>query len=69
MKFTIDIKQYTELMRYYSPDGVTLDGKITLNRLAQDYGIKFSTMHLAGEGYVFEALDPKLYTMFVLRWL
>lgn len=55
-------------MRHYSPDG-EYNGELALSGLLKDYNIKFSKMHLvARAGYEFEALDPKLYTMFVLQW-
>ena len=67
MKFTISLNQYNGIMRHYSPPD-ELNGKLALTGLLRDYNITFSKLHPAG-GYEFEAMDPKLYTMFVLRFL
>jgi hypothetical protein len=68
MRFKIAIDQYTALMQHYSSDGVTLDGGRTLTMLLREYNIRFINMDLAGSGYIFEAMDPTLYTLYALRW-
>lgn len=75
MRFTVTLNQYRKLMQHYSLDGITLDGARTLTMLLREYNIRFVNMHLVegalaaeDDRYEFDATDPRLYTLFALRW-